>query len=93
VFLHAFDSETSEGAHVHGIEETVWRPVVAMPLFTGRKLEKAKCGCGMVFDNEQAYKEHFVYYAVWENESDYIPQQIRQGIRAALTTRQETKES
>lgn len=73
-YQHKFDSNISEGVHLHGVQ--VWRPSVAEPMWVGFGLRKAKCECGRVFKDRETYRNHFIYEAVWEDESGYIPQLI-----------------
>lgn len=76
-FIHTLDNENQEGVYLQGVQ--VWRPAVAMPYFVGWGLKKAECGCGRIFKDEQAFKEHYIYQAVWENESGYIPSLLKKG--------------
>lgn len=70
-FQHTFAEGVQEGVHLQGVQ--VWRPSVPHPLYVGFGLRKAQCGCGQKFKSKQAYDEHYIYYAVWQNESGYIP--------------------
>jgi hypothetical protein len=70
-YQHKFADGVEEGVHLQGVQ--IWRPSIPMPLYVGFGLKKARCECGQTFKTEQAYKEHFIYFAVWQNESGYIP--------------------
>lgn len=72
-FKHTFADDIQEGVHLEGISHQVWRPSVAEPFYVGFGLRKAKCGCGQIFKSRQAFIEHYIYWAVWQNESGYIP--------------------
>lgn len=71
-YQHKFDNQVQEGVHLQGVQ--IWRPAIPYPLWVGFGLRKAQCECGQRFKSKQAYDEHFVYWAVWQNESGYIPQ-------------------
>lgn len=69
--IHTFAEGVEEQAKL--ASGSVWRPPVPMPFYVGFGLKKSKCVCGKVFKDEQQYREHYIYYAVWQNESGYIP--------------------
>lgn len=73
-FKHTLSDEVQEGVTLQGRE--IWRPAVAEPMWVGFGLKTAQCGCGEKFKSRQAFKEHYIYQAVWENESNYIPELI-----------------
>jgi len=80
-FQHKFSADISEGVHIHGVQ--VWRPAVSEPMYVTTGLPwykrwnennwRPQCGCGQIFDTRQAYIEHYIYWAVWQDESGYIP--------------------
>lgn len=71
MYKHTFNDEISESFEANGVRG--WRPSIAYPYFVGWGLKKAKCDCGRVFKNIEDFRAHYVYKAVWENESNYIP--------------------
>jgi hypothetical protein len=79
-FVHKLSDGTQEGVHLQGVQ--VWRPAIPYPLFVGFGLRKAKCECGRTFKSKQAYDEHYIYQAVWQNESGYIPKILAQAQKA-----------
>lgn len=74
-FQHTFDDNVQEGVHLQGVQ--VWRPSIAHPLYVGLGLRKAQCGCGRKFKNKEDFDAHYIYMAVWENESGYIPKLLK----------------
>ena len=79
-FMHTLNFDTEEGVYLHGFDHEVWRPSLPYPLFVGWG-SKAKCECGRVFKNLEAYREHYVYMAVWQNESGYISRLVSENRR------------
>lgn len=73
-YKHTFSDGVQEGVHltVKGSTQQVWRPSVAYP-FIGGLWRPYRCACGKRFWNMTEYQAHYIYQAVWENESDYIP--------------------
>jgi hypothetical protein len=69
-YQHTLNDEVQEGVTLQGIE--VWRPAVAYPIIGGL-FRPYRCGCGKRFRNKQEYDEHYIYWAIWQNESGYIP--------------------
>jgi hypothetical protein len=74
-FKHTFAEDVQESFETNGVGG--WRPAIAYPLFVGIGMRKPKCGCGRVFKNREDYDAHYIYMAVWKNESDYIPKLIK----------------
>jgi hypothetical protein len=70
-FRHTFADDVQESFKANGAGG--WRPAIAYPFFVGYGLRKAKCGCGRTFKKLEDYEAHYVYMAVWQNESGYIP--------------------
>lgn len=79
-FKHTFDDSTQESFEANGVSG--WRPAIAMPYFVGFGLKKSKCRCGRVFKTEEDFKAHYIYRAVWENESGWIPKILADAQRA-----------
>lgn len=50
----------------------MWRRAIPMPRIVGWRAHKVQCPCGKVFGTEEAYREHYIYQAVWMNESGYL---------------------
>ena len=80
--LHILSNDIQETTEINN--RRVWRPSVPLPLFVGFGLKRAQCVCGQKFKTQQAYKEHYIYHAVWQDESGYIP---------ALLAKQRVKKS
>lgn len=36
-----------------------WVPAIPTPLFVGRGLKRARCDCGRVFGDDEAYRGHY----------------------------------
>lgn len=77
VYKHELSDDNQEGVMLNGTQ--VWRPSIPMPYYVGLGLKKSRCACGQVFKTDQAYKAHYIYQAVWENESGYIPSLLAKG--------------
>lgn len=71
-FKHTFSYENSESFKDPVSGKEIWRPAMSMPLFVGFGLKKAQCGCGRTFKDIEDYNAHYIYKAVWENESGYL---------------------
>lgn len=67
-------ADTPDGL-VHGI-----RPNVPFPAISGVFRKKYVCACGRTFKTYMDYKAHYVYHAVWENESGYLPEEIAKAV-------------
>jgi len=85
MFLHELSDEISEEIIAdtpHG-QARGWRPAVPHFGIKGVFRRKFICGCGRVFKSEEDYRAHYIYKAVWDNESGYIPQEITKAIKEA----------
>lgn len=71
-FKHTFADDVTEGFHDPISGKEIWRPSLAYPFFVGFGLKKPKCGCGRIFKNLEDYHAHYIYKAVWKNESGYL---------------------
>lgn len=66
-FKHVLDSEVQGGYEVNG--RTYWGPVLPYPYFTTKGLLPWKrfneknwrplCGCGKIFNDMEAYEQHY----------------------------------
>jgi hypothetical protein len=69
-YKHTFADDVQSSFELDG--KRGWRPAMAYPFFVGFGLKKSKCGCGRVFKSQEDFEAHYLYKAVWENESGYI---------------------
>lgn len=98
---HTLSSQTQEQVFLQGQE--VWRPSIAEPFYTteglpiwkrfNEKYWRPQCVCGKIFHDKQSFLEHYIYMAVWENESNYIPNEIANAIANAPLSEELKQES
>jgi hypothetical protein len=72
-------AELQRGHRLGNSNCNIWRPALSEPLWVGFGLKTVQCGCGQKFKSKQAYIEHYIYWAVWQNESGYIPSLLKEG--------------
>lgn len=71
-FKHTFADDVQGSFIDPQTGREIYRPVVAHPYYVGFGLRKAKCDCGRIFKNREDFEAHYIYKAVWENESGYL---------------------
>lgn len=70
-YIHELPNDVMEGWEKG--DSSGWRPSIAMPYFVGFGLKKSKCGCGRVFKSQEDFEAHYLYMAIWKNESNIFP--------------------
>lgn len=78
-FRHTLSTENQEYATIKTPEgeRQIWRPVVALPYMGGLFRTTYRCDCGRKFKSLEDFNAHYIYKAVWENEANYIPEEMQ----------------
>lgn len=84
-YIHELSDDISEliiAKTPNGVKKG-YRPAAPEPLASGILFKKYKCACGRTFRSLEDYKAHYIYRAVWDNQSGYIPSEIAKALKNA----------